>query len=169
MRWFICFWPLRGRELRILGYPDAAFKNNPDKSTQRGQAVFIAEGRKEGEHDDRAALVGYDSTKIKNAVMSTPVAELRSFVRCFGTCQFLEVLWVDLTGEALPIHTRTDAKNLVTTASTTHLPEQRETIHMITRLRSEACSGSIDDVAHVSMEDCLSDCLTKGSATRRTS
>ena len=59
---------------------------------------------------------------------------------------------------------RTDAKNLVTTASTTHLPEQKETIHMISMLRKEACSGNINDLAHVASLDCLSDALTKSSA-----
>ena len=59
---------------------------------------------------------------------------------------------------------RTDANNLVTTASTTHLPEQKGTIHMISMLRQESCSGSISDLAHVRTEFCLSDCLTKQSA-----
>ena len=71
---------------------------------------------------------------------------------------------MDLTGEAPLLHMRTDAYNLVTTASTTHLPEQKETIHMINQLRHEALSGQIDDLAHVISEDCLSDCLTKTSA-----
>ena len=35
---------------------------------------------------------------------------------------------------------------------------------MINQLRHEACSGSIDDLAHVVSEDCMSDCLTKASA-----
>ena len=35
---------------------------------------------------------------------------------------------------------------------------------MIQMLRKEACSGSIDDLAHVRTEVCLSDCLTKASA-----
>ena len=56
---------------------------------------------------------------------------------------------------------RTDANNLVTTASTTHLPEQKETIHMISMLRKEAQTGSIDDLSHIRTENCLSDCLTK--------
>ncbi len=59
---------------------------------------------------------------------------------------------------------RTDANNLVTTASTTHLPEQKETIHMIHMLRKEARSGNMQDLGHVRTEDCLSDCLTKHSA-----
>ena len=71
---------------------------------------------------------------------------------------------MDMSGSAVELHMRTDANNLVTTASTTHLPEQKETIHMINQLRHESCSGAIDDLAHVVSEDCLSDCLTKHSA-----
>jgi len=71
---------------------------------------------------------------------------------------------MDLSAQNSEVHLRTDANNLVTTASTTHLPEQKETIHMINQLRHEACSGSIHDLAHVVSQDCLSDCLTKQSA-----
>ncbi len=35
---------------------------------------------------------------------------------------------------------------------------------MIQMLRKEACSGAIDDLAHVDTSKCLSDCLTKHSA-----
>ena len=35
---------------------------------------------------------------------------------------------------------------------------------MINQLRTESCSGSIDDLAHVISVDCLADCLTKASA-----
>ena len=38
-------------------------------------------------------------------------------------------------GEVAEIHMRTDAKNLVIIARTVHLPEQEETIHMISMLR----------------------------------
>ena len=31
-------------------------------------------------------------------------------------------------------------------------------------LRNEACSGSIHDLAHISNQNCLADCLTKSSA-----
>ena len=41
------FWPLRG-SLRMMGIPDASYKNNEDKSSQRGQCIFLVEGRKEG-------------------------------------------------------------------------------------------------------------------------
>ena len=59
---------------------------------------------------------------------------------------------------------RTDANNLVSTAQSTRLPEQKETLHMIQTLRKESMSGSIDDLAHVKTEDMLADCLTKTSA-----
>ena len=35
---------------------------------------------------------------------------------------------------------------------------------MINQLRHDACSGAIEDLAHVVSADCLSDCLTKTSA-----
>ena len=71
---------------------------------------------------------------------------------------------MDLTGETALCHMRTDAYNLVTTASTTHLPEQKETIHMINQLRHEACSGSIADLAHVSSTEQMADVFTKDKA-----
>ena len=69
-----------------------------------------------------------------------------------------------ISGEVAKIHMRTDAKNLVTTARTIHLPEQKETIHMISTLIKEACSGSIHDLAPILTQNCLADCLTKASA-----
>ena len=54
---------------------------------------------------------------------------------------------MNVRGHEAEVHMRTDANNLVTTASTTRLPEQKETIHMIQMLRKEACSGAIDDLA----------------------
>ena len=62
---------------------------------------------------------------------------------------------------AADIHMPTDANNLVSTAPSTRLPEQKETIHMTQMLRKEACSGGIIDLAHVRTEFCLVDCLTK--------
>ena len=61
----------------------------------------------------------------------------------------LRGLWKDISGLDAEIHIRTDANNLVSTASTTHSPEQQETIHMIQMLRKEACSGAIADLSHV--------------------
>ena len=38
------FWPLT-LPLRIIGFPDASYRNNEDGSSQRGMAVFLAESR----------------------------------------------------------------------------------------------------------------------------
>ena len=72
---------------------------------------------------------------------------------------------MDMSGQSVELHLRTDANNLVTTASSTHLPEQHETMHMIQMRRKETCSGQIDDFAHIRTQLCLIDCLTKQSAT----
>jgi hypothetical protein len=161
----LVFWPLKG-PYRILGFPDAAFKNNQDGSSQRGQVIFVAQARAQvyaSQAVVKGSLVDYESTKIKRTTMSTTVAELYSFMKCFGTCQFLRGLWCDLTGTSAPLHMRTDANNLVTTAGTTHLPEQKETIHSIQMLRKEACSGAIEDLGHIPTEYCLADPLTKST------
>ena len=68
---------------------------------------------------------------------------------------------MDMTGTIADIHMRTDAHNLVSTAKTTHLPQQKETIHMIQMLRHEATSGAMQDLAHVVSKDMLADVLTK--------
>ena len=64
----------------------------------------------------------------------------------------------------LSLHLKTDANNLVTTARTTHQPEQKETIHLIQMLRRESNPGAIDDLAHVVSAQCLSDALTQHAA-----
>ena len=109
-------------------------------------------------------LTDYESQKIKKTVLSTTVAELYSFMKCFDSCECLRGLWVDISGEVANLHMRTDAKNQATTARTTHLPEQKETIHMISMLRKEACARSIHDLAHIPTQNCLADCLAKASA-----
>ena len=157
------FWPLQGTP-RLVGYPDAAYRNNADKTSQRAHVIFLAVSRERTNHHTYGSLIDFESHKINRTVLSTTVSELYAFMKCYGTCQFLRGLWKDISGETADIHMRTDANNLVTTASTTHLPEQKETIHMIQMLRKEACSGSIHDLAHIRTALCLSDCLTKGSA-----
>ena len=143
------FWPLKGSQ-RILGMPDASYRNNSDKSSQRAHVIFLAEDRKlpskgtyrnsgydkqahriDGSNSaTRGSIIDYESHKITTTTQSTTVAELNALMKCFGTCLFLRALWADISGEIVPIHIRTDANNLVTTAQTTHLPEQKETHHL---------------------------------------
>ena len=157
------FWPLEGHP-RLMAMPDAAFRNNSDKSSQRAMLIFMSEPRKEKSRNSRGSLIFFESTKIKRTTLSTTVAELYALMKCYGTCQMSRGLKKDITGHSCEIHMRTDANNLVTTASTIHVPEQQETIHMIQMLRKEACSGSIADLSHIRTQWCLADCLTKKSA-----
>ena len=46
-------------------------------------------------------------------------------MKCFGLYQVLRGLWIDISGEDVDIHMRTDAKKLVTTARTILLPEKK--------------------------------------------
>ena len=155
--------PIKGTP-RLMGFPDAAYKNNADGSSQRGQCIFICQPRNK-ERDTRGSLIDYESHKIKRTVLSTTVAELYAFMKCYGSAQFYRGLWMDMTAQPLEVHLRTDANNLVTTAASTRLPEQKETIHMIQMLRQEACSGQMHDLAHVLTQYCLADPLTKKSVS----
>ena len=157
------YWPLEGNP-RLMAMPDAAFRNNSDKSSQRAMVIIMSEPRKEKSRNSRGSLIFFESTKIKRTTLSTTVAELYALMKCYGTCQMLRGLIKDITGHSCELHMRTDANNLVTTASATHVPEQQETIHMIQMLRKEACSGSIADLSHIRTQWCLADCLTKKSA-----
>ena len=69
----------------------------------------------------------------------------------------LQVKYCRFTSAQMP-------NNLVTTAQTTHLPEQKETHHLIQMLRHESNTGQLHDLSHVSSEYCLADPLTKHSA-----
>ena len=144
--------PIKGTP-RLMGFPDAAYKNNADGSSQRGQCIFICQPRNK-ERDTKGSLIDYESHKIKRTVLSTTVAELYAFMKCYGSAQFYRGLWMDMTAQPIEVHLRTDANNLVTTAASTRLPEQKETIHMIQMLRQEACSGQMHDLAHVLTQYC---------------
>ena len=155
--------PIKGTP-RLMGFPDAAYKNNADGSSQRGQCIFICQPRNK-ERDTKGSLIDYESHKIKNTVLSTTVAELYAFMKCYGSAQFYRGLWMDMTAQPIEVHLRTDANNLVTTAASTRLSEQKETMHMIQMLRQEACSGQMHDLAHVLTQYCLADPLTKKSVS----
>ena len=124
----------------IFGMPDASYRNNSDKSSQRAHVIFLAEDRKlpskgsyrnsgydkqtHGSHCSesatRGSIIDYESHKITTTTtttttQSTTVAELNALMKFFGTCLFLQVLWlwVDISGEIVLILIRTDANNLV--------------------------------------------------------
>lgn len=126
----LMFWPLQGGP-RLVAVPDAAFRNSSDKSFQRALVIFMAEPKKEKSRNARGSLIFFESTKIRRTTLSTTVAEVYALMKCYGTCQMLRGLIKDITGISSEIHMKIDANNLVTTASTTHIPEQQETIHMI--------------------------------------
>eukprot|EP00435_Cladocopium_sp_Y103_P016682 s3284_g4.t1 len=70
-------WPLKGQQ-RILGMPDASYRNNSDKSSHRAHVIFLAEGRKippkssyrssgydkKPDTSTRGLIIDYESHKI---------------------------------------------------------------------------------------------------------
>ena len=80
--------PVKGSP-RIFGIPDAAFRNNSVKSSQRAMTNFVADERMIGRRDTRSSLMFFESTKIKRTTLGTTVAELPALTKCLGTCQML--------------------------------------------------------------------------------
>ena len=86
--------------------PDASYRNNSDKSSQRAHVIFLAEDRKlpskgtyrnsgydnqahrvDGSNSaTRGSIIDYESHKITTTTQSTTVAELNALMKCFGTC-----------------------------------------------------------------------------------
>ena len=68
------FWPLQG-PCRILGFPDASYRNNENKSSQRAHTIFLAEERdlKHGKSWTRGSLVDYESHKIIQQQLCQPL------------------------------------------------------------------------------------------------
>ena len=67
-------WPLT-RPLRIIGFPDASYRNTEDGSSQRGMTVFLAESLERSSKDGMSygSLIDCESQKIKRTVPSTTV------------------------------------------------------------------------------------------------
>ena len=69
------YWPLKGK-LRLIGYPDATYRNNADNSSQRGQTIVLAEDKDSFQGRFLGSLMDIDSHKINRVVLSTTVSEL---------------------------------------------------------------------------------------------
>ena len=65
------YWTLTGPQ-RILGFPDASYRNSDDGSSQRGMTVFLAESRERSSRDGmtNGSLIDYESQKIKKKLGS---------------------------------------------------------------------------------------------------
>ena len=93
---------------------------------------------RQGSSNSRGSLVDYERTR--SPPQPCPQLLQNCTDCCYGSALFLRCLWSDITGEIADVHIRTDANNLVTTASTTHQPEQTETMHLIQMLRKESAT-----------------------------
>ena len=69
------FWSLTGR-LRIIGFPDASYRNNEDGSSQRDMTVFLSASRDRSTKDGMSygSLIDFESQMIKWTVLSTALA-----------------------------------------------------------------------------------------------
>ena len=81
--------PLQGAPI-LVAKPDAAFRNNNDKSSQRAMVICMAEPRKEKSKNTKGSLIFFEPTKIKQTTLSTTAAKLYALMKSYGTCQNVE-------------------------------------------------------------------------------
>jgi hypothetical protein len=67
-------------------------KRPGEKLLAEPKASFLRGQPPAGGGDSRGSLIEYESTKIRRTTLSTTVAELYSFMKCYGTCLFLKGL-----------------------------------------------------------------------------
>ena len=124
------YWPLKGK-LRLVGFPDAAYRNNADNSSQRGQVFLLVEERTVSKNGF-GSMIGFESDKMNRAVLFTTASELYyilfkklGLVNFFVVCGWTSVprAWLFTCGLMLI--------TWYTTASRTWVPEQKETVHMV--------------------------------------
>ena len=89
-------------------------------------------------------------------MLATIVAELHSFMQCFGSCPFFRGSWIGTSDEVANIHMKTDAENLVITARTfltclnkKHPQDLNVSKGSLFREYSWSCSHSIPDVLSI--------------------
>ena len=166
-------WPLKGfTQAYPWQCPMHLIATTVTNPSQRAHVIFLAEDRKlptkgtycnsgydkqthrlhGSESATRGSIIDYESHQITTTTQSTTVAELNVLMKCFGTCFVSESVIGRHKREIVPFHIRTDANNLVTTAQTTHLPEQKETHHLIQMLRHESNTGHLDDLSPIASE-----------------
>ena len=80
---------IKSQPVKFQYWPPSC-RNNDDGSSQRGMTVFLADSRERSSRDGvtYGSLIDYESQKIEKTVLSTTLAELYSFMKCFGLCQF---------------------------------------------------------------------------------
>ena len=119
------FWPLTDR-WDVLDFLVPPTRNNEDWSSQRGMTVFFYQNCVSIPRRMECHMEVLLTTKGKRSREPYSQQPWQNCIHSwkFGSCQFLSGLWMDLSSQVADIHMRTDAKNLVTTARTIHLPEQ---------------------------------------------
>ena len=64
----LMFWPIQG-DPRLVAMPDAAFRNNSDKSSQPAMFFFMAEPRREKSKNTRGSLFSLNPRRSKEPLL----------------------------------------------------------------------------------------------------
>ena len=141
--------------VRICGFSDAAFANNRDLTSQLGMVILLCDKQ------SNCALIHYSSWKCSRVTRSVLAAETYAFAACFDFAYALQKDLHHILGFRSPIIMYTDSMSLFDTITRlTNLTEKRLLID-VTVLRESYSKAEIANIAHVSSQKNLADCLIK--------
>ena len=156
-----------------MGYLDASYRNNDDKSSQRAHVICLAEDRNpklKGLKQSAAA-----TSSRKSEFSESSIKEISSLKRKLGRLRFSQDYFYHYVHHCRRTR-RTHAlffKGLWADLSNTYKNRCQQfgdnswcdsSASRMLLLRKESNSGSLDDLAHASSKYCLADALTKHSA-----
>ena len=143
--------------LGIEVFSDASFRNLPDQiSSGRGHIVFLTGG-------GRAAVIGWNSNKVKRVVGSTVAAEALSLKMVLDHRHFLRAILAEIMNvemKSIPMIAHVDSKNLYEAIRSTKFVEDKKLRLDIAQIQEAVTTENVE-IKWVPTGEMIADCLTK--------
>lgn len=141
--------------MRIVGYSDAAFANNPDLTSQLERIIVLMDNSKS------AIPVSFKSYKSRRVTRSILSAEVIVFADLFDDAYALRSQMEQVTSSAIPMHLLTDSKSLFDIISKGSRTSEKRIMLDIHSAREAYQAREISNIGYVRSCDNLADGFTK--------
>ena len=151
----LLFRKLDMNSVRLVGYSDAAFSNNRDRTSQLGRIILLTD-----EHDKAIPIVfkSYKSRRVTRSVLS---AEVIAFAVLSDDAFAIRTQFEEATCRALPMHLLTDSKSLFDIISKGSRTNEKRIMVDIYSARQSYQAREISNIGFVRSENNIADGLTK--------
>jgi hypothetical protein len=141
--------------LHLLAYTDAAFGIRPDKSSQAGYAILLADASK------RCCFLAYHSGKTRRVARSSMSAETLAFADGFDRAFTLRAELKRLTGKHIPLLMLTDSAGLFDAITRHRQTTEGRLMIDIYAAREAYRKREMDNIALIRSQHNVADALTK--------